>query len=129
MVLGLFVFEILFLVIEICGNNFNVGEFGFLIIVGFVVFNLLIIIVVCVYVIFDGEVCWIKYLWVFVIIVLMFVFVYVWLYIILVVLIKDVVDIWEVFFILVFFFIMVGVVYIVDCKLLFYRVLWKKWRK
>lgn len=129
MVLGLLVFEILLFVIEICGNNFDVGEFGLLMIVGFVVFNLLIIIVVCVYVIFDGECCWIKYLWVFVIIVFMLVFVYVWLYIILVVLFKDEVEIWEVFLILFFFLIMVIFVYIVDWRLLFYRVLRKGRRR
>lgn len=58
---------------------------GFGIIVGSAVFNMFVVIVVCIYVISVGESRKIKYLRVFFVIVFWSIFVYVWFYFILVV--------------------------------------------
>lgn len=56
MVLGLLVLEILLVIIEIVLlNKFEVGVFGFSMIVGFVVFNFFVIMGVCVMSIFMYE--------------------------------------------------------------------------
>lgn len=114
MVFGFSVLEILFLIIEIVFNDFKFGELGLSIVVGFVVFNFMVICGVCVIGIFFLEMRWIKKLKVFVIMVVFFVLVYVWFIIILVVNILDFVDLWEVIVILLLFFILVIFVYILD---------------
>lgn len=56
LVFGISVFEILLLVIEIIGRGFELGELGLGIIVGLVVFNFLVIFVICIFLILDGEI-------------------------------------------------------------------------
>lgn len=56
LVFGISVFEILLLVIEIVGRGFELGELGLGIIVGLVVFNFLVIFVICIFLILDGEI-------------------------------------------------------------------------
>lgn len=56
LVFGISVFEILLLVIEIIGRGFEFGELGLGIIVGLVVFNFLVIFVICIFLILDGEI-------------------------------------------------------------------------
>lgn len=56
LVFGISVFEILLLVIEIVGRGFELGELGLGIIVGLVVFNFLVIFVICIFLILDVEI-------------------------------------------------------------------------
>lgn len=129
MALGSSAPEILLSVIEICGNKFEAGDLGPSTIVGSAAFNLFIIIAVCVYVIPDDEVRRIKHLRVFAITAATSVFAYVWLYLIIAVFSKGVIEVWEGVLTLAFFPLLVGIAYIADRKLLFYRALRGKRRK
>lgn len=129
MALGSSAPEILLSVIEICGNKFEAGDLGPSTIVGSAAFNLFIIIAVCVYVIPDGEVRRIKHLRVFAITASCSIFAYVWLYLILAVFSKGVVEVWEGVLTLAFFPLLVGIAYIADRQLLFYRALRGRKRK
>lgn len=129
MALGSSAPEILLSVIEIIGNKFEAGDLGPSTIVGSAAFNLFIIIAVCIYVIPDGEVRRIKHLRVFAITASCSVFAYVWLYLILAVFSPGLVEVWEGVLTLAFFPLLVGIAYIADQRLLFYRALRGRKRK
>jgi len=128
MALGSSAPEILLSVIEIYAKNFEAGDLGPGTIVGSAAFNLFVIISICVYVIPDGEVRYIKHLRVFFITSIFSVFAYIWLYLILAKISYGVVDLWEAFITLLMFPFFVGLAYIADRRLLFYKYLGKEYR-
>lgn len=128
MALGSSAPEILLSVIEIYARNFEAGDLGPGTIVGSAAFNLFVIISICVYVIPDGEVRYIKHLRVFCITSVFSVFAYIWLYFILAKISFGIVEFWEAFLTFLFFPIFVGLAYIADRRLLFYKYLSKEYR-
>ena len=128
MALGSSAPEILLSVIEIYAKNFTAGDLGPGTIVGSAAFNLFVIISLCVYVIPDGEVRYIKHLRVFFITAFFSVFAYIWLYIILAHISKGIVEFWEAFLTFLFFPITVILAYIADRRLLFYKYMSKTYR-
>jgi len=128
MALGSSAPEILLSVIEIYAKNFEAGDLGPGTIVGSAAFNLFIIISICVYVIPDGEVRYIKHLRVFFITAFFSIFAYVWMYLILAQISHSVVEFWEAFVTLLFFPICVVLAYIADKRLLFYKYMTKEYR-
>ena len=128
MALGSSAPEILLSVIEIYAKNFEAGDLGPGTIVGSAAFNLFVIISICVYVIPDGEVRYIKHLRVFAITSFFSVFAYVWLYLILAEISYGIVEFWEAFVTLLMFPGVVGLAYIADRRLLFYKYISKEYR-
>lgn len=128
MALGSSAPEIMLSVIEVCGNNFEAGDLGPGTIVGSAAFNLFVIIGLCVQVIPDGEVRRIKHLRVFFITATLSVFAYLWLYIIIAVISYGEVEIWEGLLTLAMFPFTVGLAYIADRRIFFYKFLNKKYR-
>lgn len=128
MALGSSAPEILLSVIEIYAKNFEAGDLGPGTIVGSAAFNLFVIISICVYVIPDGEVRYIKHLRVFFITAFFSIFAYVWLYLILAVISHGRVEFWEAFVTLLGFPLCVGLAYMADKRLLFYKYLTKEYR-
>lgn len=128
MALGSSAPEILLSVVEVCGHNFNAGELGPNTIVGSAAFNMFVIIGLCVSVIPEGETRKVKHLRVFFITAAWSVFAYTWLYLILAVFSPGVVEIWEGLLTLFFFPLCVGLAYIADRRLLFYKYMYKRYR-
>lgn len=128
MALGSSAPEILLSVVEMFATNFEAGDLGPGTIVGSAAFNLFVIIAICVYVIPDGEVRYIKHLRVFAITATFSVFAYVWLYVILAEISYGIVEFWEAFLTFLFFPIVVILAYIADRRLLFYKYLSKEYR-
>ncbi|XP_069578143.1 sodium/calcium exchanger 1-like [Brachyistius frenatus] len=128
MALGSSAPEILLSVVEVCGHNFNAGELGPNTIVGSAAFNMFVIIGLCVSVIPEGETRKVKHLRVFFITATWSVFAYTWLYLILAVISPGVVEIWEGLVTLFFFPIFVGLAYVADRRLLFYKYMYKRYR-
>jgi len=128
MALGSSAPEILLSVIEIYAKNFEAGDLGPGTIVGSAAFNLFVIIAICVYVIPDGEVRYIKHLRVFFITAFFSIFAYVWLYLILAVISVGKVEFWEAFVTLLFFPVCVGLAYMADKRLFFYKYMSKEYR-
>jgi len=128
MALGSSAPEILLSVVEMFARNFEAGDLGPGTIVGSAAFNLFVIIAICVYVIPDGEVRYIKHLRVFFITAAFSVFAYIWLYVILAEISYGVVEFWEAFLTFLFFPIVVILAYIADRRLLFYKYLSKEYR-
>lgn len=128
MALGSSAPEILLSVVEVCGHNFNAGQLGPNTIVGSAAFNMFVIIGLCVYVIPDGETRKVKHLRVFFITATWSVFAYTWLYLILAFISPGVVEIWEGLLTLFFFPICVGLAYVADRRLLFYKYMYKRYR-
>jgi len=129
MALGSSAPEILLSVIEIIGRGFVAGELGPSTIVGSAAFNLFMITAVCVSVLPEGEVRRIKHLNVFAFTATCSVFAYVWMYIILAVSSPGVIEIWEGVITLICFPGMVGIAWMIDCNINFYRYLRKRVRK
>lgn len=128
MALGSSAPEILLSVVEVCGHNFNAGELGPNTIVGSAAFNMFVIIGLCVSVIPDGQTRKVKHLRVFFVTAAWSVFAYTWLYLILAVTTPGVVEIWEGLVTLCFFPICVGLAYVADRRLLFYKYVYKRYR-
>ena len=128
MALGSSAPEILLSVVEVCGHNFNAGELGPNTIVGSAAFNMFVIIGLCVSVIPDGETRKVKHLRVFFVTASWSVFAYTWLYLILAVITPGEVEIWEGLITLFFFPICVGLAYVADRRLLFYKYMYKRYR-
>lgn len=128
MALGSSAPEILLSVVEVCGHNFNAGELGPNTIVGSAAFNMFVIIGFCVSVIPEGETRKVKHLRVFFVTATWSVFAYTWLYLILAVISPGVVEIWEGLLTLFFFPICVGLAYVADRRLLFYKYMYKRYR-
>jgi len=128
MALGSSAPEIMLSVIEVCGNKFEAGDLGPGTIVGSAAFNLFVIIGLCVQVIPDGEVRRIKHLRVFFITATLSVFAYLWLYMIIAVISYGEVEIWEGLLTLAMFPFTVGLAYIADRRIFFYKFLNKKYR-
>lgn len=128
MALGSSAPEILLSVIEIYAKNFEAGDLGPGTIVGSAAFNLFVIIAICVYVIPDGEVRYIKHLRVFFITSVFSIFAYIWLYFILAEISYGIVEFWEAFLTFLMFPIFVILAYIADRRLLFYKYLSKEYR-
>ena len=129
MALGSSAPEILLSVIEIIGRNFQAGELGPSTIVGSAAFNLFMITSVCTSVIPDGEVRRIKFLRVFAFTSSSAIFAYIWMYLIISVFSAGEIQIWEGIITFLCFPTFVGVAYMIDVKLNFYRFLRKKFRK
>lgn len=128
MALGSSAPEILLSVIEIYARNFESGDLGPGTIVGSAAFNLFVIISICVYVIPDGEVRYIKHLRVFAITSFFSVFAYIWLYVILDQISPGEVEVWEAVLTFMMMPGFVGLSYIADRRLLFYKYLSKEYR-
>ncbi|XP_049895854.1 sodium/calcium exchanger 1-like [Epinephelus moara] len=128
MALGSSAPEILLSVVEVCGHNFDAGELGPNTIVGSAAFNMFVIIGLCVSVIPDGETRKVKHLRVFFVTATWSVFAYTWLYLILDVISPGVVEIWEGLITLFFFPLCVGLAYVADRRLLFYKYMYKRYR-
>ncbi|KAK8389142.1 hypothetical protein O3P69_020845 [Scylla paramamosain] len=128
MALGSSAPEILLSVVEMFARNFEAGDLGPGTIVGSAAFNLFVIIGLCVYVIPDGEVRYIKHLRVFFVTAFFSIFAYIWLYLILAEISYGVVEFWEAFLTFIFFPITVVLAYIADRRLLFYKYLTKEYR-
>ncbi|XP_061737148.1 sodium/calcium exchanger 1-like isoform X2 [Nerophis ophidion] len=128
MALGSSAPEILLSVVEVCGHNFDAGELGPNTIVGSAAFNMFVIIGLCVYVIPDGQTRRVKHLRVFFVTAAWSVFAYTWLYLILAVFSPGVVQIWEGLLTLFFFPVCVGLAYVADRRLLFYKYVYKRYR-
>lgn len=128
MALGSSAPEILLSVIEMFAKKFESGDLGPGTIVGSAAFNLFVIIGICVEVIPDGEVRYIKHLRVFFITAFFSVFAYIWLYVILAEISRGIVEFWEAFLTLLFFPITVLWAYIADRKLLVYKYMTKEYR-
>ncbi|KAM8772737.1 sodium/calcium exchanger 1a [Acanthopagrus schlegelii] len=128
MALGSSAPEILLSVVEVCGHNFNAGELGPNTIVGSAAFNMFVIIGLCVSVIPEGETRKVKHLRVFFVTATWSIFAYTWLYLILAVSSPGVVEIWEGLLTLFFFPICVGLAYVADRRLLFYKYMYKRYR-
>ncbi|XP_053193587.1 sodium/calcium exchanger 1a isoform X6 [Scomber japonicus] len=128
MALGSSAPEILLSVVEVCGHNFTAGQLGPNTIVGSAAFNMFVIIGLCVYVIPDGQTRKVKHLRVFFITATWSVFAYTWLYLILAVFSPGEVQIWEGLLTLFFFPLCVGLAYVADRRLLFYKYMYKRYR-
>ncbi|XP_076026791.1 sodium/calcium exchanger 1a isoform X13 [Genypterus blacodes] len=128
MALGSSAPEILLSVVEVCGHNFNAGQLGPNTIVGSAAFNMFVIIGLCVSVIPEGETRKVKHLRVFFVTASWSVFAYIWLYLILAVFSPGVVEIWEGLLTLSFFPLCVGLAYVADRRLLFYKYMYKRYR-
>lgn len=128
MALGSSAPEILLSVVEVCGHNFNAGELGPNTIVGSAAFNMFVIIGLCVSVIPEGQTRKVKHLRVFFVTAAWSVFAYIWLYLILAVFSPGVVEIWEGLLTLFFFPLCVGLAYVADRRLLFYKYMYKRYR-
>lgn len=128
MALGSSAPEILLSVVEVCGHNFDAGELGPNTIVGSAAFNMFVIIGLCVSVIPEGETRKVKHLRVFFVTATWSIFAYTWLYLILAVISPGVVEIWEGLLTLFFFPICVGLAYVADRRLLFYKYMYKRYR-
>ncbi|XP_078128125.1 sodium/calcium exchanger 1a isoform X1 [Sander vitreus] len=128
MALGSSAPEILLSVVEVCGHGFEAGELGPNTIVGSAAFNMFVIIGLCVSVIPDGETRKVKHLRVFFVTATWSVFAYTWLYLILAVISPGIVEIWEGLLTLFFFPICVGLAYVADRRLLFYKYMYKRYR-
>lgn len=128
MALGSSAPEILLSVVEMFARNFEAGDLGPGTIVGSAAFNLFVIIGLCVYVIPDGEVRYIKHLRVFFVTAFFSIFAYIWLYFILAEISYGIVEFWEAFLTFIFFPITVVLAYIADRRLLFYKYLTKEYR-
>lgn len=129
MALGSSAPEILLSVIEIIGRGFEAGELGPSTIVGSAAFNLFMITAVCVSVLPEGETRRIKHLNVFAFTATCSVCAYVWMYCILAVFSPGVIEIWEGVITLICFPGMVGIAWMIDCKINFYRFLRKRVRR
>jgi len=129
MALGSSAPEILLSVIEIIGRGFQAGELGPSTIVGSAAFNLFMITAVCVSVLPEGEIRRIKHLNVFAFTATCSVSAYVWMYLILSVFSPGEIEVWEGVITLICFPGMVGIAWMIDCNLNFYRYLRKKVRK
>ncbi|XP_065069657.1 sodium/calcium exchanger 1-like isoform X1 [Rhopilema esculentum] len=129
MALGSSAPEILLSVIEIIGRNFDAGELGPSTIVGSAAFNLFMITAVCTSVIPDDEVRRIKFLRVFAFTSSAAIFAYIWMYLIISVFSVGVIEVWEGIFTLLCFPAFVGIAYMIDVKMNFYRFVRKKIRK
>ncbi|XP_072319476.1 sodium/calcium exchanger 1a [Eucyclogobius newberryi] len=128
MALGSSAPEILLSVVEVCGHDFHAGELGPNTIVGSAAFNMFVIIGLCVSVIPNGETRKVKHLRVFFVTATWSVFAYTWLYMILAVSSPGVVEIWEGLLTLLFFPLCVGLAYVADRRLLFYKYVHKRYR-
>ncbi|XP_028299275.1 sodium/calcium exchanger 1-like isoform X2 [Gouania willdenowi] len=128
MALGSSAPEILLSVVEVCGHGFDAGELGPNTIVGSAAFNMFVIIGLCVSVIPHGETRKVKHLRVFFVTATWSVFAYTWLYMILAVFSPGVVQIWEGLLTLFFFPLCVGLAYVADRRLLFYKYVYKRYR-
>ncbi|XP_041822558.1 sodium/calcium exchanger 1a isoform X1 [Chelmon rostratus] len=128
MALGSSAPEILLSVVEVCGHNFDAGELGPNTIVGSAAFNMFVIIGLCVSVIPEGETRKVKHLRVFFVTATWSIFAYTWLYLILAIISPGVVEIWEGLLTLFFFPICVGLAYVADRRLLFYKYMYKRYR-
>jgi len=129
MALGSSAPEILLSVIEIIGRGFQAGELGPSTIVGSAAFNLFMITAVCVSVLPEGEIRRIKHLNVFAFTATCSVSAYVWMYLILSVFSPGQIEVWEGVITLICFPGMVGIAWMIDCNINFYRYLRKKVRK
>jgi len=129
MALGSSAPEILLSVIEIIGRGFVAGELGPSTIVGSAAFNLFMITAVCVSVLPPGEIRRIKHLRVFAFTATNSVFAYVWMYIILAASSPGVIEVWEGIITFLLFPFLVGVSYMIDVQMNFYRLLRKRFRK
>merc|ERR1719348_1604605 len=129
MALGSSAPEILLSVIEIIGRGFVAGELGPSTIVGSAAFNLFMITAVCVSVLPEGEVRRIKHLNVFAFTATCSICAYVWMYLILSVFSPGEIQVWEGVITLICFPGMVGIAWMIDCNINFYRYLRKKVRK
>lgn len=129
MALGSSAPEILLSVIEIVGRGFKAGELGPSTVVGSAAFNLFMITAVCVSVLPPGEVRRIKHLRVFAFTASCSILAYVWMYIILSVSSPGVIDVWEGIVTLLCFPGMVGVAFMIDIKMNFYRFIRRKFRR
>lgn len=129
MALGSSAPEILLSVVEVCGHNFDAGELGPNTIVGSAAFNMFVIIGLCVSVIPDGQTRRVKHLRVFFVTASWSIFAYTWLYLILAVITPGVVEIWEGLLTLAFFPLCVVFAYVADRRLLFYKYVYKRYRK
>merc|ERR1719283_335766 len=129
MALGSSAPEILLSVIEIIGRGFQAGELGPSTIVGSAAFNLFMITAVCVSVLPEGEIRRIKHLNVFAFTATCSISAYVWMYLILSVFSPGQIEVWEGVITLICFPGMVGIAWMIDCNLNFYRYLRKKVRK
>ncbi|KAM3865211.1 sodium/calcium exchanger 1a isoform 7-T7 [Diretmus argenteus] len=128
MALGSSAPEILLSVVEVCGHNFDAGELGPNTIVGSAAFNMFVIIGYCVSIIPKGETRKVKHLRVFFVTAAWSIFAYTWLYLILAVISPGIVEIWEALLTLFFFPLCVGLAYIADRRLLFYKYMYKRYR-
>ena len=128
MALGSSAPEILLSVVEVCGHGFAAGELGPNTIVGSAAFNMFVIIGLCVSVIPEGQSRRVKHLRVFFVTATCSIFAYTWLYLILAVTTPGVVEIWEGLLTLLFFPLCVGVAYVADRRLLFYKYVYKRYR-
>ena len=129
MALGSSAPEILLSVIEIIGRNFKAGELGPSTIVGSAAFNLFMITAVCTSVIPDDEVRRIKFLRVFAFTSMAAIFAYVWMYLIISVFSVGVIEVWEGVITFLCFPSFVGIAYMIDVKMNFYRFIRKKFRR
>lgn len=129
MALGSSAPEILLSVIEIIGRNFKAGELGPSTIVGSAAFNLFMITAVCTSVIPDDEVRRIKFLRVFAFTSMSAIFAYVWMYLIISVFSVGVIEVWEGVITFLCFPSFVGIAYMIDVKMNFYRFIRKKFRR
>ena len=129
MALGSSAPEILLSVIEIIGRNFKAGELGPSTIVGSAAFNLFMITAVCTSVIPDDEVRRIKFLRVFAFTSMAAIFAYIWMYLIISVFSVGVIEVWEGIITFLCFPSFVGIAYMIDVKMNFYRFLRKKFRR
>ncbi len=121
MALGSSAPEIMLSVIEIYAQEFKAGDLGPGTIVGSAAFNMFIIIAVCVWAVPDGQLKKIKFLRVFIVTLSFSIFAYVWMLAILVWISPGVIEVWEGLVTLGFFFLTVGLAYIADRRLLFYK--------
>lgn len=128
MALGSSAPEILLSVVEVCGHGFNAGELGPNTIVGSAAFNMFVIIGLCVSVVPEGQTRRVKHLGVFFVTAAWSIFAYAWLYLILAVSTPGVVQVWEGLLTLLFFPVCVGVAYLADRHLSFYRYVSKRYR-
>jgi len=129
MALGSSAPEILLSVVEIIGRGFQAGELGPSTIVGSAAFNLFMITAVCVSVLPEGEIRRIKHLNVFAFTATCSICAYVWMYLILSVFSPGEIQVWEGVITLICFPGMVGIAWMIDCNINFYRYLRKKVRK
>lgn len=129
MALGSSAPEILLSVIEIIGRGFEAGELGPSTIVGSAAFNLFMITAVCVSVLPPGEDRKIAHLNVFAFTATNSILCYIWMYVMLSGISPGVIEVWEGIVTLLGMPFLVGVAYLIDIKVNFYRLLRGKMRK